>query len=71
MIKHNNKSANHNNTTDDRANSRLIITSTDMQKGESVIFDNAYSNLDIDKIVSCAGYPFYGIKWTEQSGRYL
>jgi hypothetical protein len=25
----------------------------------------------VDKIVSCAGYPFYGIKWTEQSGRYL
>jgi NTE family protein len=51
--------------------SRLIITSTDIQKGESVIFDNAHTDIDIDKIVACAGYPFYGLKWTEKDGKYL
>ena len=42
-----------------------------MQKGESVIFDNAHTDIDIDKIVACAEYPFYGLKWTESEGKYL
>jgi NTE family protein len=53
------------------AHSRLIITSTDIQKGESVIFDNAHTDIDVDKIVSCVGYPFYGLRWTEKDGKYL
>ena len=60
-----------NNNKDNKAPSRLIITSTDMQKGEPVIFDSAYSDIDIDKIVACAGYPFYGLRWTEKDGKYL
>jgi len=51
--------------------SRLIITSTDMQKGEPVIFDNAHMNIDVNMIAACAGYPFYGLKWTIIDGRYL
>ena len=51
--------------------SRLIITSTDIQKGEPVIFDNAHMDIDTDMIVACAGYPFYGIKWTLKNERYL
>ena len=62
---------NNNNDKDNKAPSRLIITSTDIQKGEPVIFDSAYSNIDIDKIVACAGYPFYGLRWTEKDGKYL
>jgi NTE family protein len=62
---------NNNNNKDNKAPSRLIITSTDMQKGEPVIFDSAYSDIDIDKIVACAGYPFYGLRWTEKDGKYL
>jgi NTE family protein len=62
---------NNNNDKDNKAPSRLIITSTDMQKGEPVIFDSAYSDIDIDKIVACAGYPFYGLRWTEKDGKYL
>jgi NTE family protein len=50
---------------------RLIITSTDIQKGESVTFDSKYMNIDTDHIISCAGFPFYGIGWTEKDGRYL
>lgn len=60
-----------NNNKDNKAPSRLIITSTDIQKGEPVIFDSAYSDIDIDKIVACAGYPFYGLRWTEKDGKYL
>jgi NTE family protein len=62
---------NNNNNKDYKAPSRLIITSTDIQKGEPVIFDSAYSDIDIDKIVACAGYPFYGLRWTEKDGKYL
>ena len=62
---------NNNNNKDNKAYSRLIITSTDIQKGEPVIFDSAYSDIDIDKIVACAGYPFYGLRWTEKDGKYL
>lgn len=62
---------NNNSNKDNKAPSRLIITSTDIQKGEPVIFDSAYSDIDIDKIVACAGYPFYGLRWTEKDGKYL
>jgi NTE family protein len=55
----------------DDPSSRLIITATDVQKGLPVIFDNDEMDIDENKIVSCAGYPFYGINWTESNGRYL
>jgi NTE family protein len=51
--------------------SRLVITSTDIQKGEPVIFDNYKTNINIDSIISCAAYPFYGIKWSTKDGKYL
>ena len=52
--------------------SRLIITSTDIQKGEPVIFDSKKMDIDIDKIISCVGYPFYGITWSQDDDkRYL
>ncbi|HET8686458.1 MAG TPA: patatin-like phospholipase family protein, partial [Methanosarcina sp.] len=50
---------------------RLIITSTDIQKGESVTFDSKFTRIDTDHIIACAGFPFYGIAWTEKDGRYL
>jgi NTE family protein len=50
---------------------RLIITSTDIQKGEPVIFDTAHMDIDVDDIVACVGYPFYGIRWSEKNGRHL
>ena len=28
-------------------------------------------DVDIDKIISCVGYPFYGITWSYDNGRYL
>ncbi|HJT48751.1 MAG TPA: patatin-like phospholipase family protein [Nitrososphaeraceae archaeon] len=56
---------------DNAIRSRLIITSTDMQKGEPVIFDSAHMDIDVDDIVACIGYPFYGIRWSEKDGRHL
>jgi len=55
----------------DEKQSRLIITSTDIQRGEPVIFDNAHMDIDADKILAGASYPFYGIRWTEKDGKYL
>jgi NTE family protein len=50
---------------------RLIITSTDMQKSQSVTFDSKFTRIDADHIIACAGFPFYGIAWTEKDGKYL
>jgi NTE family protein len=50
---------------------RLIVTSTDIRNSEAVIFDSKTSIIDADHLVACAGYPFYGIRWTEKDGKYL
>ena len=50
---------------------RLIITATDVQDSESVTFDSMNRNIDIEHIISCVGYPFYGISWIQKDGRYL
>ena len=51
--------------------SRLVITSTDVKTGESVIFDSQERPITADHLTACAGFPFYGIAWTELDGRYL
>lgn len=50
---------------------RLIITATDIQDSESVTFDSMNVNIDLEHIISCVGYPFYGISWIQKDGRYL
>lgn len=50
---------------------RLIVTSTDVKNSEAVIFDSVTTSIDADHLIACAGYPFYGIKWTEKDGKYL
>jgi NTE family protein len=56
----------------DRNNPRLIVTCTDVKKGESVIFDSkTTTNFDADHLVACASFPFYGIRWIEKDGKYL
>jgi len=50
---------------------RLIVTSTDIQKGEHVTFDSKHVKIDADHVLASAGYPFYGISWTQLDGRYL
>ncbi len=50
---------------------RLIVTCTDVQKSEVVIFDSKTTNLDADHLVACAGYPYYGISWIQKDGKYL
>lgn len=52
---------------------RLIVTCTDIKNSEAVVFDSATmkTNIDADHVVACAGFPFYGIGWTEKGGKYL
>jgi NTE family protein len=50
---------------------RLILTCTDIKNSEAVIFDSMTTNIDADHVIACAGYPFYGIAWTEKDGRFL
>lgn len=54
-----------------RKTPRLIVTSTDIQRSESVTFDSKHMKIDADHIISCAGFPFYGIAWTYKDGKYL
>lgn len=50
---------------------RLIVTCTDIKSSEPVYFDSMYQEIDTDCLAACAGFPFYGIKWTEKDGKYL
>lgn len=50
---------------------RLIITCTNIKNSEAVVFDSVTTNIDADHVVACAGYPFYGIGWTEKDGKFL
>ncbi|HKU48651.1 MAG TPA: patatin-like phospholipase family protein [Nitrososphaera sp.] len=50
---------------------RLVVTCTDVKKSEPVIFDSMTANIDAEHLVACAGFPFYGIRWTEKDGKYL
>lgn len=53
------------------SSSRLIVSSVDIQKGTSVIFDNKKEKIDVDHIIASSGYPFYGISWTIKEHKYL
>ena len=71
-IKNNNNNKNDDSTRyNDTSPPRLILTSTDIQKGEPVIFDSNNMDIDVDHVIACTGYPFYGIPWTKKDGRYL
>lgn len=50
---------------------RLVVTATDVQKSEPVIFDSHAGRITANHLIACAGFPFYGISWTEIDGRYL
>jgi NTE family protein len=50
---------------------RLIVTSTDIQTSEPVISDSKHTNINADHVIASAGFPFYGIAWTQKDGRYL
>lgn len=52
-------------------NPRLIVTSTDIQRSESVLFDSHRTKITADHLIACAGFPFYGISWTKVNGHYL
>lgn len=54
-----------------RERPRLLVTSTDIQKGRPVIFDSQYDHIAAEHVLASAGYPFYGISWTQIKGRYL
>lgn len=62
---HNNNSSGNNNLP------RLIVTATDIKKSDSVVFDSHREPLTAEHLTACAGYPFYGISWTQVNGRYL
>jgi NTE family protein len=50
---------------------RLIITTTDIQNAKPSVFDSKYDNIDAEHVLASGGYPFYGISWTQKSGKYL
>jgi NTE family protein len=50
---------------------RLIVTATDLKTSEAVVFDSNLIDIDVDHIIGCIGFPFYGIGWNQKDGRYL
>jgi NTE family protein len=59
------------NKLKDLGGPRLIVTSTDIKKGNRVVFDSKLQDITIENILACIGYPFYGIAWTEINERYF
>lgn len=54
-----------------RVSPRLIMTCTDIQRGESVTFDSDCIKVDAGHVIACTGFPFYGMAWTKKDGLYL
>jgi len=50
---------------------RLIMTSTDIQRSESVTFDSNHMEVDAAHVIACTGFPFYGLAWTRIDDLYL
>lgn len=50
---------------------RILVTSVDIQKAKAITFDSRRIEIDVDHVLASAGYPFYGIAWTEKDGRFL
>ncbi|HEY6883720.1 MAG TPA: patatin-like phospholipase family protein [Nitrososphaeraceae archaeon] len=50
---------------------RLILTCTDIQKSEQVIFDSNNMDITSEHVSACIAYPFYGLKWTRINNKYL
>jgi NTE family protein len=53
------------------ATPRLILTSTDIQKAEPVVFDSNNTSITVEQVAACTGYGIYGISWEKIDGRYL
>jgi len=47
------------------------LASTDIQKGEPVIFDTNAMDITAEHISACIAYPFYGLKWENIGKKYL
>jgi len=50
---------------------RLILTATNVQTGESVIFDSNDIDIKADHVIASAGYALYGLPWTKVNESYL
>ena len=50
---------------------RLILTCTDINKADLVIFDSHNTDITAEHVSACIAYPFYGLKWTKIDNRYL
>ena len=64
---------NKNQDVDNNSNEvpRLILTATNVQTGEPVIFDSAKINITVDHVMASAGYAVYGLPWTKINDSYL
>lgn len=70
----NNGSNNNSNKNGDNSSNeapRLILTATNVQTGEPVIFDSTKINITVDHVMASAGYAVYGLPWTKIHDSYL
>lgn len=56
---------------DDDKLPRLILTCTNIQKAETVVFDSNNTDITIDQVAASTGYGIYGISWQKIDGSYL
>lgn len=60
-----------NNNNNSNATPRLILTATNVQTGEPVIFDSNDTDITVNHVIASAGYAVYGLPWTKVKDSYL
>jgi len=60
-LKRRNEGLIHDNSSDTPG----LMTSTDIQRDEAVVFGNNRTDIERDQIIACVGFPFYGIGSTK------
>lgn len=68
-----NEIGNENDTDKSNNNSmpRLILTATNVQTGEPVIFDSNNTDITANHIIASAGYAVYGLPWIRLDDKYF
>jgi NTE family protein len=57
--------------SDNNSMPRLILTATNVQTGEPVIFDSNNTDITANHIIASAGYAVYGLPWTRLNDKYF
>jgi NTE family protein len=71
ITKHSTSDNDDRNSSSSNSTPRLVLTATNVQTGESAIFDSNDTDITVDHVAASAGYAMYGLPWTRLNGNYF